>query len=281
MPKVKIGVGFLRMARHFLDLCKICEANPKNRTVQSSIKIDPTTRLRSKDSNMRYSRFLAIMHRELDPAVYLEIGVRAGRSLAHARGRALAIDPDLSRLRPEVRDRPEFVFFEQESDCFFRDHRREDVLGDARVDFAFIDGLHHSDQVARDFANVERWSHPGAVVALHDCWPDRPEIAYRESCPGQWAGDCWRVIPFLRRHRPDLELTILDSGPTGLLLVRGLNPDAPDVGQFSRELDTEVTVSREQQDREWAAYRAREIAVEPEIFLASIGWTPREEDQDG
>ncbi len=226
---------------------------------------------------MKYLKVLKTLHQHLDPQVYLEIGVRAGRSLAHAPHRAVAVDPDLSPLRPELRDRSGFQFYEQESDAFFRDHRLEDVLVDARVDVAFIDGLHHSDQVARDFAHVERWCRPGAIVLIHDCWPDRPEIAYRESCPGQWAGDCWRVIPFLRRHRPDLELTVLDSGPTGLLIVRGLNPDSPDVGQYSGELDAEAAAPREQQDREWAAYRAREIAVEPETFLASIGWDAPDE----
>jgi len=222
---------------------------------------------------MKYLKVLKALHQILDPAVYLEIGVRAGRSLAPAPHRAVGVDPDLSPLRSDLRERPGFDLFEEESDVFFRRRSREDVLGEARVDFAFIDGLHHSDQVARDFANVERWSRPGTIVALHDCWPDRPDMAYRESCPGQWAGDCWRVVPFLRRHRPDLDLTILDAGPTGLLIVRGLNPGAADIVPLATELDREVAVPREQQDREWAEYRSRERAVAPEAFLASLGWT--------
>lgn len=230
---------------------------------------------------MKYLKVLKALHQQLDPAVYLEVGVRAGRSIARAPHAAVGIDPDLSPLRPEVRDRPGFRFFEEESDVFFRRHTREEVLGQARVDFAFIDGLHHSDQVARDFANVERWSHPGTVVALHDCWPDRPEMAYRETCPGQWAGDCWRIVPFLRRHRPDLELTVLDSGPTGLLIVRGLNPDAPDMAQLAQELDGEAAAPRDQQDREFARYRETSIAVEPAAFLATLGWTaPEGDDED-
>jgi len=41
---------------------------------------------------------------------------------------------------------------------------------------------------------------------------------------GWWAGDVWKMIPTLKKYRPDLELTLIDCVPTGLVLVRGLDP---------------------------------------------------------
>ena len=34
----------------------------------------------------------------------------------------------------------------------------------------------------------------------------------------------WKLVRTLRQHRPDLYLQTLDTAPTGLLLVAGLNP---------------------------------------------------------
>ncbi len=227
---------------------------------------------------MNYRPALAALHEVLDPDVYLEIGVHAGETLRFAPRQAIAIDPSFRPLRPELRDRPGFQFFEEKSDAFFENHRREDVLGDARVDFAFIDGLHESNQVARDFANVERWSHRDTVVVFHDCWPPNPRMAYRrvDVAPGFTgaAGDCWRIMPFLRRHRPELVMLMLDALPTGLLMVTGLNPDAPDITRFIGEIDRAVAVPREEQDLALFRFVASETAVSTERFLAALGWTP-------
>jgi hypothetical protein len=34
----------------------------------------------------------------------------------------------------------------------------------------------------------------------------------------------WKVVVWLRRHRPDLRVATLDVGPTGLAVVTGLDP---------------------------------------------------------
>ena len=38
-----------------------------------------------------------------------------------------------------------------------------------------------------------------------------------------WAGDVWRTALLLKRRRPDLAITSLDSAPTGLVLITNLN----------------------------------------------------------
>ena len=42
-----------------------------------------------------------------------------------------------------------------------------------------------------------------------------------------WSGDVWKVVVWLRRHRPDLRITTLDVAPTGLAVVTGLDPRRP------------------------------------------------------
>jgi hypothetical protein len=39
-----------------------------------------------------------------------------------------------------------------------------------------------------------------------------------------WAGDVYKVATVLEQHRPDLTVIPLDTAPTGLLLVVGLDP---------------------------------------------------------
>ena len=38
-----------------------------------------------------------------------------------------------------------------------------------------------------------------------------------------WAGDVWKLYPILREFRPDLEITILDCAPTGLVMIRNMD----------------------------------------------------------
>jgi hypothetical protein len=41
-----------------------------------------------------------------------------------------------------------------------------------------------------------------------------------------WAGDVWRTLWVLKRHRPDLSFTVLDAPPTGLVLITNLDPSS-------------------------------------------------------
>ncbi len=95
------------------------------------------------------------------------------------------------------------------------------------MDLAFVDGLHHWDQTLRDFAHTERHSHPRGRVLIHDCLPIDSRTSNRERTTVVWSGDVWKVVVWLRRHRPDLRVTTLDVEPTGLAVVTGLDPHRP------------------------------------------------------
>jgi Methyltransferase domain/Glycosyl transferase family 2 len=164
-----------------------------------------------------YLQVLERLHRELAPASYLEIGVRHGISLSLARCPALGVDPN-----PEVnRELPETTeVVRLTSDEFFRD-----LAGNVSPDLTFIDGMHLFEYALRDFMNVERCSPPGAVVVFDDVFPNHPLQANRVRASQVWTGDVWRVADILTRLRSDLLLLSIDTAPTGLLLVAGLDPE--------------------------------------------------------
>lgn len=172
-----------------------------------------------------YRDVLRRLHELVRPRTYLEIGVETGATLAlaHAAERAVGIDPDASKLRRELVPSCAKVFHET-SDAFFAARTRSRVFGAHPVDLAFIDGMHWFEYALRDFINVESWSQPGGVIVLHDCLPVFPLTASRERRTKFWVGDVWKVVPILREYRPELRVKIVATAPSGLCVVRGLEP---------------------------------------------------------
>ncbi len=80
--------------------------------------------------------------------------------------------------------------------------------------------------------NVEKLSNERTVVVMHDCLPFNTRMAERErrwggedeepSVRDFWTGDVWKVLLILKTYRPDLSVSLLDCGPTGLVVCTGL-----------------------------------------------------------
>lgn len=172
-----------------------------------------------------YHHWLAHLHRVLAPAVYLEIGVMHGWSMSHAapRTRAIGVDPH-PQLKTARRDH--WRLYETTSDAFFASGALARETADAPLGLVFLDGLHTFEQTLRDFANAERFARPGTVVCIHDCLPLDAGTATRRQQTGFWSGDVWKIVPILRRWRPDLALVVVPTAPTGLALVTGLDPSS-------------------------------------------------------
>jgi hypothetical protein len=182
---------------------------------------------------MHYLDVLRRLHEELHPAGYLEIGVDWGDSLQLSRARSVAIDP-APKPRPEsLLGKPALLLYVGTSDDFFREHQQDAIFLGVPLDFAFIDGLHEFPQVVRDLENVERWGHHDTVVAIHDVLPRNAWEAARDFHDGFWTGDVWRIVPFLRQHRPDLRLWLTEADPTGVLLISGLDPAHPGMAHLA------------------------------------------------
>lgn len=190
-----------------------------------------------------YYALLDRLQEHLRPRGYVEIGVANGHSLGLTRPGTVAVGVDPAP-GPEVEERaPGRRVVATTSQAFFADHDRADVLGDAPLDLAFVDGLHLFEAALADVAALEAWSHPGTVVLLHDCHPTDAAMAARERATVAWAGDVWKVVACLRADRPDLTVTTVAVGPTGVGVITGLGAgftDLPASIERHRDLDYAV-----------------------------------------
>ena len=62
------------------------------------------------------------------------------------------------------------------------------------------------------------------IIVIDDVLPDDPLQARRERQTRTWCGDVWRIVPTLKAVRHDLKITLLDTAPSGLMIVRDLDP---------------------------------------------------------
>jgi hypothetical protein len=84
--------------------------------------------------------------------------------------------------------------------------------------------MHWFEYALRDFHNVERWCARTSTVVLHDCLPAAPVAASRQRRTSFWVGDTWKALEYLLRERPDPEISIIPSYPSGLVVIQNLDP---------------------------------------------------------
>lgn len=184
-----------------------------------------------------YAAVLAKLSRSAGVRRYLEIGVESGAVFSGiACGHGVAVDPAFQIRNNVAAGKTRVSLFQLTSDAFFAQlDLRRDVGG--RLDLAFLDGMHLFEFLLRDFLNTEAICRRDSIIVLHDCLPvaepmiDRdPEQAGLRSrgtpFESWWTGDVWKVVPILKRHRPDLDVMLVDAPPTGLVVVTGLDPSS-------------------------------------------------------
>jgi hypothetical protein len=192
-----------------------------------------------------YQGCLRLVHRHLRPRSYLQVGDETAETLQMATCPAIAIDPGLHL--GGLGEKPRLHLYRMTSDAFFTAHDPQRILGRA-VDLAYLDGLHLSEVLLRDFINAERNAAPDGMIILHDCVPLDPFMALRDpdegrqraSQQGWWTGDVWKTVAVLGRHRPDLRIVAYDAPPTGLVLVTQLDPHSRRLGASYRGLVAEM-----------------------------------------
>ena len=131
-----------------------------------------------------------------------------------------------------IAGRPQTHFYQMLSDAFFAQHDLRSIFKSG-PDVCFLDGMHRSEYLLRDFVNTERLCHRRSIIFMHDCLPTNFRMALRTHEPGDeseghwqhaWTGDVWKIVPLLKKHRQDLKIFILDCAPTGLVAVTNLDP---------------------------------------------------------
>lgn len=219
------GVGVFRLgplsAEATVDDTGVPPVLPaSSRTLQNDWPTDAPPEVERGRGTEYYIGLYERVHQWLAPRNYLEIGVSTGQSLRLASCDAIGIDP-APQLGEALAGNHELL--EHTSDDVFA---FTDIVASAGpFDLAFIDGMHLIENVLTDFMNVERNCHPASLVMIDDPCPAHPMQAHRTRVSRFWTGDVWKIIPILRRWRPDLLLVLVDTDPTGTLLVLGVDPD--------------------------------------------------------
>lgn len=174
-------------------------------------------------SGLHYMDILSRVHSHIRPGSYVEIGVSRGKSLrlVAPATRTIGIDPEPRVAAPQP---PNVTIYAKTSDAFFAEHDLAAELGGRKVDLAFIDGMHLFEYALRDFMNIESYCTRNSTVLIHDCYPLDEESSTRERRTVDWTGDVWRAIVALRAYRPDLSICTLASPPSGLAMIRNLDP---------------------------------------------------------
>ncbi|WP_314139497.1 class I SAM-dependent methyltransferase [uncultured Plantibacter sp.] len=163
------------------------------------------------------------LHELLQPRTYLEIGVNDGLSIALSRAVTIGVDPDFA-VRSEVQCDLQLV--RATSDDFFARQHPMGHLGGVPLDFAFIDGMHLAEFAYRDFMNLEQYMAPTGVIVLDDMLPRSSDEAARNRFTRFWAGDVFKFVEVLTELRPDLVVVRVNTAPTGVVLVTGLDPES-------------------------------------------------------
>jgi hypothetical protein len=214
---------------------------------------------------MFYLTFLALLDTHLAPRSYFEIGTNSGDSLAAFSCDAICVDVEFQLAAKVTGPRARTLLYQMTADAFFA---RYDLHRDfpGGPDVCFLDGAHHSEVLLRDFINAERVCHAGSMILLHDCLPTNTRMAERrrlvdeaeaEVTRHHWTGDVWRVIRALRRHRPDLEVRLLDCPPSGLVVCTGLDPHSDVLARGYRAIVGEMlaeSLSEIGLDAVWETY---------------------------
>jgi hypothetical protein len=217
---------------------------------------------------VHYLDFLTQVHELLAPPTYLEIGIRRGDSLALARSASAGVDPafELAVELPE-----HTALFRETSDEYFDRSDPLEPFGGRPAAMSFIDGMHLVEYALRDFINVERHSAWTSVAVFDDIFPADVEMAARRRQTFLWTGDVYKILSILARYRSDLICLRVDTEPTGLLLVLGLDPDSTVLDRRYDEIVLEAV--RPDPQRVPADVLERQGAVDPEELLSTPFWS--------
>lgn len=92
------------------------------------------------------------------------------------------------------------------SDIFFSHNEKRDQP--LTFDVIFIDGLHHSEQVKKDFENALKYLTPRGFIVLHDCNPTEEIYSKVPRETKVWNGDVYKFACSLFQYKNIGHLTV-------------------------------------------------------------------------
>ena len=186
-------------------------------------------------TGMHYHEFMASLSQRRMTKRYLEVGVQAGMLMNRIHADiAVGVDPDYVIAANVAANKKRTCLIQSTSDEFFSNPFQMSALS-THPDLVFLDGYHTFEYLLRDFYNSEAIAHPNSLIVMHDCLPLDDIMVIRDiptwtikmegtRFAHYWTGDVWKIIPILRKFRPDLTLRFIDCAPTGLVCVSKLDP---------------------------------------------------------
>lgn len=162
---------------------------------------------------------------------YLEIGTFQGASFLPLKCRKkVAVDPKFKiskkkKIRWLLKNPYNIsnTYFEMTSDSFFL-NKEAYLKKTGSFDLIFIDGLHTFNASLKDVLNSFKYLSNDGYVVMHDCFPPHAAAAtpagsalearkiYGDDWPGDWCGDVWKTIVYLKQSFKDkLEVSVVDA----------------------------------------------------------------------
>lgn len=222
-------------------------------------------------NGQRYLEVLNGIEAKLQPKLYLEIGSRTGKSLLPRKCSFIAIDPVFKLGSADFSTQGDMFFCRKTSDSFFESNFLQN--NNLVPDWAFIDGLHLFENALKDFMNCEKSMSKDGLICLHDVVPFNGEMTTRDEnylTQGTgWTGDVWKVVPILKRYRPDLKIDVVNSHRTGLCAVSNLNPDNRVLDEnFADILEEFVPIDLAKEGPEYY-FKGLDL-IDPQLFLEAL-----------
>jgi hypothetical protein len=156
-----------------------------------------------------------------EPKIYIEFGVRDGRTLALAKKPTFAIGVERN---PEIRHRfeAETRVYDMTPTQFLESGRMEAFTGRKSFDIAMMRAPRSFEEAYDLFAMLEGFAAKDSIVLLHGTLAPDPVAGGPDRQSTFWVGDQWKLVPCLIAERPDLNIFTVPAFPAGLTFVTGL-----------------------------------------------------------
>jgi hypothetical protein len=144
---------------------------------------------------MKRTDILNLLAEDFSLNNYLEIGVQDKTNNFNKIEcvKKTCVDPDPVAMADHI----------ETSDSFFKHNIN-------KFDLIFIDGLHHAEQVKRDFENALECLSAGGFIMLHDTCPHEEQFTKVPRATKLWYGDVYRFAMVLWKYR-EIEFMTLNA----------------------------------------------------------------------
>lgn len=133
---------------------------------------------------------------------YLEIGVQnpANNFLKINTHDKVGVDPVVHSDKVFTITSDEYFRLAANSGRELTKENRRSYSIPTKFDLIFIDGLHHADQLKRDFENSLRCLNDNGFILIHDCLPENEQGTKVPRETKQWWGDVYKFCMTLNSY---------------------------------------------------------------------------------